>query len=158
AGFAVNNDVNRLFVTRDGGANWTELPSPPPPPLLPGQGSFNQLGFNNVMTVGPYNSDEVYIGHIPFYQTLDGGRKGGLNHYKPNSPVTTNSWTILGCCQTQPNPFRKGLDLHGDIHDIVFAPYGSFLPDPSQIQIVFVANDGGITRGRFDSDGVVTWE
>jgi hypothetical protein len=62
------------------------------------------------------------------------------------------------CCQTLPNPFRKGLDMHGDIHDIVFAPYGSFLPDPSQIQIVFVANDGGITRGRFDSDGVVTWE
>src|SRR5262249_40288142 len=123
-----------------------------------GQGSFNQLGFNNVMTVGPYNSDEVYIGHIPFYQTLDGGRKGGLNDYKQNPPVTTNSWTILGCCQTQPNPFRKGLDPHGDTHDIVFAPYGSFLPDPSQIQIVFVANDGGITRGRFDSDGVVTWE
>ncbi len=33
--------------------------------------------------------------------------------------------------------------MHGDIHDIVFAPYGCFLPDPSQVQIVFVATDGG---------------
>jgi hypothetical protein len=150
AGFAVTNDVYRLFVTHDGGANWTELPSPPHDP--------NQLSFNNVIAVGPYNSDEVYIGQIAFHQALDGGRKGGENDYSKDPPVTTNSWTVLGCCQSLPNPFRKGLDMHADIHDIVFAPYGSFLPDPSQIQIVFVANDGGITKGRFDSDGVVTWE
>ena len=56
------------------------------------------------------------------------------------------------------NPFRKNLDLHVDFHDIVFAPYGSFLPSPSQIQIVYVASDGGITKGSFDSDGVVSWE
>ena len=150
AGFAVTNDVYRLFVTRDGGVNWTELSSPPHDP--------GQLSFNNVITVGPYNSDEVYIGQIAFYQSLDGGRKGGLNDYSAHPPLTTNSWTVLGCCQSLPNPFRHGLDMHGDIHDIVFAPYGSFVPDPSQIQIVFVANDGGITRGRFDSNGVVTWE
>ena len=149
AGFAVTNDVYRLFVTRDGGTNWTELPSPP---------HDGQLSFNNVITVGPYNSDELYIGQIAFYQASDGGRKGDKNNYSVDPPVTTNSWTVLGCCQSLPNPFRKGLDMHADIHDIVFAPYGSFVPDPSQIQIVFVANDGGITRGRFDSDGVVTWE
>jgi hypothetical protein len=149
AGIAVSNAVYRLFVTRDGGANWSELPSPP---------QDGQLSFNNVITVGPYSSDEVYIGQIAFHRTLDGGRTGGKNDYSQHPPVTTNSWTVLGCCQTLPNPFRKGLDMHGDIHDIVFAPYGSFLPDPSQVQIVFVATDGGITRGRFDSDGVVTWE
>jgi hypothetical protein len=150
AGIAVDNDVYRLFVTRDGGANWAELPAPPHDP--------HQLSFNNVITVGPYNSDEVYIGQIEFYGTLDGGKTGGVNDYSQSPPVTTNSWAPLACCQAQPNPFRKGLDMHFDNHDIVFAPYGSFLPDPSQIQIVFVANDGGITRGRFDSDGVVTWE
>jgi hypothetical protein len=149
AGYGVTNDVYRLFVTRDGGATWTELPSPP---------HDGQLSFNNVVTVGPYSSDEVYLGQIGFHRTLDGGRTGGENDYSKNPPVTTNSWTPLGCCQSLPNPFRNGLDMHADIHDIVFAPYGSFLPDPSQIQIVFVANDGGITRGRFDSDGVVTWE
>ena len=150
AGFAVTNDVYRLFVTRDGGANWTELPSPPHDP--------NQLSFNNVVTVGPYNSDEVYIGQIGFWGSLDGGRAGGANDYQPNPPVTGNSWTALGCCQAHANPHRSGIDLHADTHDIVFAPYGSFLPDPSQIQIVFVANDGGISKGRFNSDGVVTWE
>lgn len=149
AGFAISNDVYRLFVTRDGGSNWNELPSPP---------HDGQLSFNNVITVGPYNSDEMYVGQIAFHRALDGGRTGGKNDYSENPPVTTNSWTVLGCCQTLPNPFRKGLDMHGDIHDIVFAPYGSFVPDPSQVQIVFVATDGGITRGRFDSDGVVTWE
>jgi hypothetical protein len=150
AGFAVTNDVYRLFVTRDGGANWAELPSPPHDP--------GQLSFNNVVTVGPYNSDEVYIGQIGFWGSLDGGRAGGANDYKPNPPVTGNSWTMLGCCQVHANPHRSGIDLHADIHDIVFAPYGSFLPDPSQIQIVFVANDGGISKGRFNSDGAVTWE
>ena len=40
----------------------------------------------------------------------------------------------------------------------MFAPYGSFLPSPSQIQIVYVASDGGITKGSFDFDGVVSWE
>jgi hypothetical protein len=150
AGFAFPKDVYRLFVTRDGGGSWTELPSPP---------HDGQLGFNNVITVGPYNSDEVYIGQIAFWQALDGGRKGGANDYKPTPPMTDNSWTVLGCCLSLPqNTLRKGLDLHGDIHDIVFAPYGSFLPDPSQIQIVFVANDGGITKGTFDFNGVVTWE
>ncbi len=149
AGFQFPKDVYRLFVTRDGGTNWTELPSPP---------HEGQAWFNNAITIGPYNSDEVYIGQIAFWRTLDGGRKGGQNDYRPSPPITDQSWTVLGCCQTHPNPFRKGLDVHGDIHDIVFAPYGSFLPDPSQIQIVFVANDGGITKGRFDFDGVVTWE
>jgi len=56
------------------------------------------------------------------------------------------------------NPFRKNLDLHGDLHAIEFAPYGSFVPGPSQIQIVFVASDGGFTKGSFDSNGMVSWE
>jgi hypothetical protein len=38
------NGTYRLFVTKDGGDSWSELPSPP---------SDGQLGFNNVITVGP---------------------------------------------------------------------------------------------------------
>ena len=148
AGFNAGG-VYRLFVTKDGGNTWSELPSPP---------SQAQLGFNNTIAVGPYNSDEVYIGQIAFWRATDGGRKGGANSYKVSPPIEDNSWTVLGCCLSEPNPFRKNLDLHGDLHDIQFAPYGSFLPSPSQIQIVFVASDGGITKGSFDSDGVVSWE
>jgi hypothetical protein len=148
AGFDANGTY-RLFVTKDGGDSWSELPSPP---------SDGQLGFNNVITVGPYNSDEVYIGQIAFWRSLDGGRKGGRNDYHVSPPVESNSWTVLGCCLSDSNPFRKNLDLHGDLHAIEFAPYGSFVPSPSQIQIVFVASDGGITKGSFDSTGMVSWE
>jgi hypothetical protein len=44
------------------------------------------------------------------------------------------------------------------VHDIVFAPYGSFVPTPSEVQIVFVANDGGVTRGSINFEGTVTWK
>ena len=40
----------------------------------------------------------------------------------------------------------------------MFAPYGSFQPSPSQLQIVYVASDGGVTRGKIDFEGVVSWE
>jgi photosystem II stability/assembly factor-like uncharacterized protein len=150
AGFdASNAPIYRLFVTKDGGGTWSELPSPP---------SDGQLFFNNTIAVGPYISDEVYIGQIAFWRATDGGRKGGKNDYKAIPPIEDNSWTVLGCCLSHPNPYRKNLDLHGDIHDIVFAPYGSFVPNPEQIQIVYVASDGGVTKGNFDFRGVVSWE
>jgi len=72
-------DTYRLFTTRDGGNQWTELPSPP---------HDGQLDFNNVITVGSYDSDEVFIGQIAFWRSLDGGRKGGANDYKTNPPMT----------------------------------------------------------------------
>src|SRR6185312_11180497 len=88
AGFDANGTC-RLFVTKDGGDSWSELPSPP---------SDGQLGFNNVITVGPYNSDEVYIGQIAFWRSFDGGTKGGRNDYHVSPPVESNFWAVLGCC------------------------------------------------------------
>ena len=88
AGFDANGTY-RLFVTKDGGDSSSELPSPP---------SDGQLGFNNVITVGPYNSDEVYIRQIAFWRSFDGGTKGGRNDYHVSPPVESNSWTVLGCC------------------------------------------------------------
>lgn len=150
AGF---NDVvankYRLFNTVNGGDQWSELPSPP---------SDGQLDFNYAIAVGSYDSDEVYVGQVGFWRALDGGRKGGGNKFNINPPITDNSWTVLGCCLSDSNPSRRGLDLHGDIHDIVFAPYGSFLPSPAQVQIVYVASDGGVTKGNIDFEGVVSWE
>lgn len=149
AGFGLSDETYRLFVTRDGGGSWTELPAPP---------HDGQLEFNNVIAVGSYRSDEVYIGQIALWRAVDGGQQGGFNDYKAQPPVTNQSWTVIGCCRTLPNPQRQGLDMHADIHDIEFAPAESFTPDPSQVQLVFVANDGGLTRGRIDFNGVVTWE
>jgi len=50
------------------------------------------------------------------------------------------------------------LDLHADIHDIVFAPAGSFIPSPSQLQVLYITSDGGVTKGIINSLGVITWE
>jgi photosystem II stability/assembly factor-like uncharacterized protein len=147
AGLAVGS-AYQLFHTTNGGDLWTSLPSPP---------NDGQLGFNNVIAVGSYDGDEVYVGQIAVRRAIDGGRTGGLNDFGANPPVVDRSWTNLSCCLPHANPFRKGLDLHGDVHDIVFAPYGSFIPSPSEVQIVFVATDGGVTKGSIDFEGVVTW-
>ena len=147
AGFSTGT-AYRLFKTVDGGDLWTELPAPP------GDG---QLDFNNTIEVSPTESDEVYIGQINIWRATDGGLAGGLNDYHTSPPVTTSSWTPLSCCQADSNPFRKGMDVHGDNHLIAFAPEGSFTPDPSQVEILYVADDGGIAKGVVDSKGVVTW-
>lgn len=148
AGLNVNNTY-RFFQTVNGGDAWTEMPSPP---------SDGQLDFNNAVAVGSYDSNQVYLGQIAFWRALDAGAKGGQNTYKANPPVTDQSWTPLSCCLVQPNPFRLGMDLHADNHDIQFAPYGSFIPAPEQVEMFYVANDGGIAKGRIDFNSVVTWQ
>lgn len=147
AGFSASGTY-RLFKTVNGGALWTELPSPP---------SDGQLDFNNTLEVGPSDSDEIYIGQVGLWRTTDGGLTGGLNNYAASPPTTTNSWTPLSCCLADSNPFRKGMDVHGDNHLIAFAPEGSFVPDPSQEEVLYVADDGGVAKGTVDSKGVVTW-
>jgi photosystem II stability/assembly factor-like uncharacterized protein len=140
----------RLFTTLDAGNSWRpELPSPP---------NDSQLHFNNVITVDPGNPDIVYVGQVSLWRTIDGGKKGGANDYKGSSPITGNSWTNLSCCLAEKNPFRNGLDLHADIHDIVFAPRGSFSGSPSVAKIVYIANDGGVTKGVINDVGVVSWQ
>ena len=91
AGFDVGGTYH-LFHTSNGGDAWTELPSPP---------SDGQLGFNNALAVGTYNSDEVYIGQIALRRANDGGRTGGLNDFRANPPVTDKSWTNLSCCLSE---------------------------------------------------------
>jgi hypothetical protein len=89
---------------------------------------------------------------------MDGGRAGGLNNPNVNPPITGKSWDNLSCCIAKGNLGIKNLDLHADIHDVVFAPYGSFLPSPGETQMVFIANDGGLTKGSIDFEGAVSWK
>lgn len=148
AGMNASNTY-RFFQTVNGGDSWTEMPSPP---------SDGQLDFNNAVAVGSYDSNQVYLGQIAFWRALDAGAKGGQNSYKPNPPITDQSWTPLSCCLVQNNPYRFGMDVHADNHDIQFAPYGSFLPAPEQVEMFYLANDGGLAKGRIDFNGVVTWQ
>jgi hypothetical protein len=149
AGYSGSDGKYRLFKTVDGGGSWSELPSPP---------SENQVEFNNAIAVGSYDSNEVYVGQVDLWRASDGGAKGGLNDFKVDPPVTDKSWTRLSCCLVHNNPNRLGMDLHADNHDIQFAPYGSFEITPDQVQIVYVANDGGLAKGRIDFNGVVNWQ
>jgi hypothetical protein len=109
AGFDANGTY-RLFVTKDGGDSWSELPSPP---------SDGQLGFNNVITVGPYSLGRGLYRPDRVLAFARRRKEGGvINGYHVSPPVESNSWTVLGCCLSDSNPFRKNLDLHGDLHAI----------------------------------------
>jgi photosystem II stability/assembly factor-like uncharacterized protein len=149
AGYRFQKDQYRLFKTVNGGDAWTELPAPP---------NDGQLDFNNTLAVGSYDPNELYLGQVGLWRALDGGAKGSENDFKADPQVTNNSWTGLSCCLSFENPFRLGMDLHADNHDIQFAPYGSFLPAPDQVEVFYVANDGGLAKGKVDYNGVVTWK
>jgi len=161
AGF-MGEGAYRLFKTDDSGDHWTELPS------VPSDDSPGTLSFAAALAVGNFSSDDVFLGQVGLWRSLDGGSQGGLNDFKtdpPDPPNADNSWTNLSCCLAYPTPSdpkipppRTGMDLHADTHDIVFAPVGSYTITPSTIQIVYVANDGGISKGVIDSRGTVTWQ
>ncbi len=151
AGFASSTGY-QLFKTGDGGDSWARLPSPP---------DEGQLNFNNALAVGMFSPDDVYVGQVSLWRSLDGGDAGGLNDYKGKPPVEDNSWSNLSCCLSFPpavERVRTGMDLHADIHDIVFAPVGSYVLTPQALQVVYVANDGGVSRGFVDSKGAVAWQ
>jgi len=151
AGFRLHNnpDEYHLFKTVNGGDAWSELPSPP---------HDGQLDFNNALSVGSYDPNDLFLGQIAFWHALDGGAKGGQNDFKANPQVTDNSWTPVSCCLSTNNPFRSGMDLHADNHDIQFAPYGTFLPAPDHVEIFYVANDGGLSKGNVDFNGAINWQ
>ncbi len=136
-----------LYRTQDFGETWKELPTPP---------SEGQLWFNNALAVD--RSELPWVGQVGLWRGDDGGITGGTDDYDAKPPLTDRSWTPLSCCLYHKNPFRRGLDLHADVHDIVFAAPGSFASDPSRAELVFVATDGGLVRGVVNDVGVVTWQ
>ena len=150
AGYATSSGY-QLFKTGDGGNSWTRLPDPP---------DEGQLGFGNAIAVGRFSSEDLYVGQVSLWKALDGGSRGGLNDFEVVPPIDDNSWFKLSCCLSFPsvNPLWQGMDVHADIHDIVFAPLGSYTITPSMLQIVYVANDGGVSRGLLDSQGTITWQ
>jgi photosystem II stability/assembly factor-like uncharacterized protein len=147
AGFDANGRY-RLFKSTNRGDTWSERPSPP---------SEAQLNFGNALAVGLNGSNTVYVGQVALWRANDGGERGGLNDYSRDPPIVGNSWTNLSCCLPDRNFNRRGLDLHADIHDIVVAPRGSFPESTAAAEILYVANDGGVTKGVVNDVGVVTW-
>jgi photosystem II stability/assembly factor-like uncharacterized protein len=132
------NGRYRIFKTATAGSSWDELPNPP---------SDGQLDFNNALAVSTRSSTFIYVGQIGLWGAFDGGTAGGKNDYGVSPPATGRSWYGLSCCLADSNPLRRGLDLHADLHAIVFAAPGSFPASTSVAEILYVANDGGVTRG-----------
>ena len=151
AGFGLSDQTYRLFVTRDGGGTWNELPAPP---------HDGQLEFNNVIAVGAYSAP---MRSTSVSRSLSGAR------------WTVADWaartTTSRSRRSRTSPGRHlAAASHSRIHSgsawtctptfMTFSSRASrerFTPDPSQVELMFVANDGGLTRGRVDFNGVVTW-
>jgi hypothetical protein len=155
----------RLFGRDRQKGSWGERLAPP---------SNGQLNFNAAIAVGAA-ANSVYIGQIGLWHATDGGAVGGCTPYPqqmgsdsdgsctnfaPNAPTGTGqSWTNIGCCSGDGNPAREGdLNVHADIHAIVFAPAGSFTPSSTVKDIVYIASDGGITKGVLDEFERVSWQ
>jgi photosystem II stability/assembly factor-like uncharacterized protein len=151
AGYDANGRY-RLFKTATAGTSWDELPNPPNPP------ESLQLDFNNALAVSTRSSTFIYVGQTGLWGAFDGGTTGGMNDYSVSPPITGRSWYNLSWSLADPNPLRRGLDLHSDLHAITFAAPGSFPASNSVAEILYLANDGGVTRGVINDVGVITWE
>ncbi|HVE83753.1 MAG TPA: hypothetical protein VND93_12920, partial [Myxococcales bacterium] len=125
------------YTTGPGSVQTLEMPCP----LADQDGLYAHL----TLAVHPARPAEVYAGLIDFWRSLDGGR-------------TATGWNKLGCCASDANPFRSGVDVHADVHAIAFAPYGTYTESSSSTQILYVATDGGLFKGVVDELGAVTWQ
>jgi hypothetical protein len=124
----------RLFKSINGGNDWAEILSEQIP-------MENQLNFNNKISVSPSNPNIIYLGQTNLWRSVDGGY----------------SWQPITNCYGVSNSHCSGSNLHVDFHEIIFAPKGSFVPDASRVEVIFVGNDGGITKGTIDNRNFVTW-
>ncbi len=108
-----------IYKTTDYGENWTELNKPQ------GLQSTNnypyiktQGWYNNVISIDPFNSNNIYVGGVEDMKSTDGG----------------NSWTQITYWHTYyGTPY-----VHADHHAIVF--------DPITPDVVYDGNDGGIWK------------
>jgi hypothetical protein len=129
-----NSPSYRLFRSIDGGIRWTEI-------LSAGLPTERQLDFNNELAVSPSNPNIIYVGQNNLQRSLDGG----------------SLWHSLSDGYSQNNQFCSGANLHVDIHDVVFAPRGSFVSTESAREIIYVAHDGGVSRGIINQANHIRW-
>ncbi len=118
AGNSSNDGLNGIYKTTDGGLNWSVLPKPA---NLASTGSSylgNQGWYGNVISVDPFNSNNIYVGGVDDMKSTDGG----------------NTWSQL----TYWNSYYGTPVVHADHHAIVF--------DPNTANTVYDGNDGGIYK------------
>lgn len=118
-----NNRFLGLLRSNDAGVSWS-LRSSTPNLLsfqLDGSGSDGQGFYTLALGVSPLNADEIYVGGVVIWKSINGGVSWGAS--------SLTSWF----------PQQALPIVHADHHDLVFQP-GS--------NILFSGNDGGIARSN----------
>ncbi len=117
-----------IFKSTDHGQTWTQLSNAP-------NYCSSQCNYDNIITVDPRNANVVYIGGSFVGQ---GNRWAGVVHKSTDGGQTWQDMT--------PGTALNRM-VHPDMHAIVL--------DPTNPDIVWVGNDGGLFRSP---DGGRTWE
>lgn len=88
-----------------------------------------QNGYNMTVAVHPEQEDVIYVGGVTLFRSENG--------------FTTKDYTLM-------HTFRDGIDLHPDIHNIVFYP--------SDASKMLVATDGGISITNDNLSNELVWK
>ncbi len=123
-----------LFYSKDGGATWSQFPTPYP------NYCTQQCWYDNVIGVDPNNADVIYVGGSAAYNFRVSPPTVKQVFVKHTDGGQSTTWYDLS-----PQTSGASQTLHPDAHAIAFGPDGS----------VWVGTDGGVARSR---DGGATWE
>ena len=108
-----------IYKSTDAGVTWSLLTTPPKIPSTSNMSYFRDQGwYDNVVTVDPANSNNIYLGGVDIMKSTNGG----------------TSWSQL----TFWDPFYGSPSIHADHHAIVF--------DKNNANTLFVGCDGGIYK------------
>ena len=116
----------RLFVSTDFGTNWIEADlqifgtSDPVDPFMNGSGD-NQGWYDNTIWISPLDDDDIIIGGIELWRSLNGGD------------------SFVKISEHDDYDYGSGTSPHADIHIVIEASDFS-----SSNKKIYVGNDGGI--------------
>jgi photosystem II stability/assembly factor-like uncharacterized protein len=128
-----------LFISTNGGANWTKLANTPDFCGDPTDATQGQCFYDMAVSISPTNPSEIYVGGTNDFggDALTVSTDGG-NTWSPDLYAGNNGSTV--------NPAGQ---LHTDTHAIAFSPDGTVLA---------IGNDGGVwTTTNVGVSSNITW-
>ncbi len=115
----LGDGLKGIYKTTDGGESWEQLPNPPRlPSTLMNSYLWRQGWYDNVVSVNPHDSRNIYLGGVEMVRSFDGGQ----------------TWEQFAYGYPQ---FGEPV-VHADHHAIGF--------HPTDENTIFDCNDGGIYK------------
>lgn len=117
---AGNRSLHSFMISEDEGETWNVIHTPKEGKNILGRyrgnlaDSSGQGEYDLCLAISPTNADEIYVGGINIWKSIDGG----------------DSWNLVTHWQGY---YQKPL-VHADIHDLIFGPDGT----------LYAAHDGGL--------------